>query len=173
MLATAYAMPCCLNERISRICRIFLGSEGFWICSSWTNWPLQCLSALKFHSFSISILELMKTKAQSYTAFVNIHSLLVPQLKVVLRALGKTECSQVQAQGKDPRFTELTLEFYRKTPLCTNSTVVVTVCARNSRQDTNTHRTKTDFWKWTHLAGMKLLCLRHPEVLGNSTKRRY
>lgn len=168
-------MPClAVLMRGFHIFSIFLGSEGFWICSSWTNWPLQCLSALKFHSFSISIVQVMKTKAQRYTAFVNIHSLLVPQLKVALRALGKTECSQVQAQGKDPRFTELTLEFNRKTPLCTNSTVVMTVRARNNRQqDTNTHRTKTDFWKWTHSAGMKLLCLRHPEVLGNSTKRGY
>lgn len=68
VLATASSTPWCLNATISYIYSILLASEGFLICSFWTKWPLWwCLSAMKLHSFSISILQVMKTKAWRYT----------------------------------------------------------------------------------------------------------
>lgn len=61
----------------------------FEFIASWTKWPLQCLSALKFHSFSISVLQVTNAKAQRYTVFVQQIQLVNIPAERGLRALCK------------------------------------------------------------------------------------
>lgn len=104
-----------------------------------------------------------KTKAQRHSVSATVWSWLKAEsLTPGLGLIVKTARSLGQAQEESPHQADCPTESCQKTPLCTDSPVVMTSHERNDQeQDTNSRSAPTNAGKGAYSAGGKPWGLRH------------